>query len=404
MIPAESTPVRRQNLPVLILFVASLLAAAVTFAGTLPAGGGGFEPPRQEGCLSEHERLRIRAMLADNVEVLRHLGKMPLTTEGGVSLSWPLAAAAGFTDPGYHGVSNFVDLDPAFPDSLLDYNCGERSYDLASGYNHSGIDYYTWPFWWYKMDHDQVEVVAAAPGTLIGKDDGNPDRSCSFGGTWNAAYVMHADGSKAWYGHLKNGSITSKPVGSAIAAGEYLGVAGSSGGSTNPHLHLEIRDSEDDVVEPYSGPCQTDPSWWAEQRPYYDSAVNLIATHDVPPVFPACPMTETPNFQDHFDPGATVHVALYFRDFLAGQVAELKMIMPDGTSWQEWDHSIADPPHYSGAYWRHLRSRLRVGRHQRVGASRTVGSSRSTWLQEEERKRLTSKTLYQVQSRHHAEG
>jgi hypothetical protein len=94
-----------------------------------------------------------------------------------------------------------------------------------------------------------------------------------------------------------------------------------------------------------------DPSWWAEQRPYYDSAVNMISTHDEPPVFPACPTTETPNFHKQFEPGATVHAALYYRDVLAGQVTDLKMIMPDGTPWQEWTHSFATPAHHSGAYW-----------------------------------------------------
>lgn len=325
--------------------------ATATFGATPPSASGGFETVEQVGCLSENERLRIRSMLDENLDYLSGIGQLPETTEGAVLLDWPLVPAAGLLDTGYHIVNNFVDLDPAFPDEVLDYNCGTRTYDRPSGYNHSGIDYVTWPFWWYKMDNDLIEIVAAESGTLIGKDDGNDDRSCSIGGSWNAAYVMHADGSTAWYGHMKDGSVTSKPIGSAIAAGEYLGIVGSSGSSTVPHLHLEVHDSEDNIVEPYTGPCQTDPSWWAEQRPYYDSAINLIATHDEIPVFPTCPMTETPNLETYFDPGDTVHVALYFRDFLAGQLVEMRMVMPDGNVWQTWEHSIADPPHLSGAYW-----------------------------------------------------
>lgn len=351
MIPAPSKPLRRPVLVVCTFFLAWLVFTPFAFAATPPTAGGSFDAPQQQGCLPEYERQRIRQMLDDNLDLLEHLGQLPEATEGGVTLSWPLASAEGVTDDGYHIVNNYVDLDPTFPDMLLDYNCGERTYDRPTGYNHSGIDYVTWPFWWYKMDHDEVEIVAAAPGTLIGKDDGNSDRSCSFGGSWNAAYVMHADGSTAWYGHMKNGTVTSKPVGSAIAEGEVLGIVGSSGSSTVPHLHLEVHDSDDNIVEPYTGPCQTDPSWWADQRPYYDSAINLIATHDEPPVFPACPMTETPNFETHFDPGAEVTVALYFRDFLAGQVVDMNMVMPDGNVWQNWQHSITDPPHLGGAYW-----------------------------------------------------
>lgn len=339
-----------------LLFFAVPASSAEVPTAMAPAGGGGIEAPAQQGsCVSDQERARIESMLDANKARLRELGTLPAADAalaGGVSLFWPLALADGLTDPGYHGVSNFVDLNPSFPDVLLDYNCGARTYDLGSGYNHQGIDYYTWPFWWYKMDNNHVEVVAAAPGILIGKDDGNSDRNCSFSGSsWNAAYVQHADGSEAWYGHLKNGSVTSKEIGSSIAVGEYLGIAGSSGSSTNPHLHLEIRDSGNGVVEPYTGACQGNASWWASQRDYYDSAVNLIATHDEPPVFPTCPTTETPNFADYFEPADTVHVALYFRDILANQVVDMKMIMPDGNTWQSWDFSFASPAHYSGAYW-----------------------------------------------------
>ena len=66
------------------------------------------------------------------------------------------------------------------------------------GYNHQGTDFFTWPFFWFEMANEQVHIVAAAPGTIIGKNDGNADQSCSTsGGNWNAVYVRHADGSTA---------------------------------------------------------------------------------------------------------------------------------------------------------------------------------------------------------------
>lgn len=340
------------------LAASSAIAVALVAPGTAlgqpsvePSASGVVEIQRHGECLSEAERGRIRSMLDRNISQLRAEGRLPPSSPETTALDWPLAAV-GLANPGYHAVSNFVDLDSAYPDELLDYSCGERSYDTTGGYNHSGIDYYLWPFWWYKMDHDQVAAVAAAPGTIVGKDDGRPDRSCSFGpGGWNAVYVMHADGSEAWYGHLQNGSLTTKMVGSPVAAGEFLGFIGSSGSSTNPHLHLEIRNSSDAVVEPHTGACQTDPSWWSSQRPYYDSRINLLATHSEPPEFPPCPQQEVPHFSTSFAPAATVHVAAYFRDLRANEVTDLKMIMPDGTPWQEWQHSITTPDHLSGAYW-----------------------------------------------------
>ena len=124
---------------------------------------------------------------------------------------------------------------------LQDWNCGDRTYDTNGGYNHQGIDIFTWPFSFNQMDNNHAIAVAAADGIIILKTNGNFDRSCTLNGnTWNAVYIQHSDGSQSWYGHLKNGSLTTKNVGDFIASGEYVGVVGSSGNSTGPHLHFEV--------------------------------------------------------------------------------------------------------------------------------------------------------------------
>src|SRR5688572_8221295 len=73
-------------------------------------------------------------------------------------LRWPLAAQPG---PGidWHGVSNFVDLDPAFPGGVRDFNCGTRSYDTTAGYNHNGVDFFIQPYPWTTMDDGTIDVV-----------------------------------------------------------------------------------------------------------------------------------------------------------------------------------------------------------------------------------------------------
>lgn len=336
-----------------VVFLITLLLGSTAWAqGYLePAGGGPAEVAQDQPCLNDFDRERIREELDRNIAQLQAEGRLPQRAPNTVALSWPLAPASGLADPGYHGTSNFVDLNSAFPNFLLDYNCGARTYDTSDGYNHSGIDYITWPFWWYKMDFNQVAIRAAAPGTIIGKDDGNFDRSCTFGGNWNAVYVQQADGSQAWYGHMKTGSLTSKPVGSSVAAGEYLGLVGSSGSSTNPHLHFEIHTNTGTIVEPHGGPCNSGTSWWSAQRPYYDSAVNLVATHSNPPELPPCPMREIPHFEDHFDPGATLITAFYYRDQRANEVSQYRIYRPNNTIWQSWSHSFPSPGHYIGSYW-----------------------------------------------------
>lgn len=337
--------------PVLALALLALPAAAQSFR--TPDSGGTPGPVEVRDELTEAHRAEIRRTLDANVADLRTRGLLPEATAAEVPLGWPLRAADGLMDPGVHGTSNFVDLDPANPGSILDYTCGARTYD-QTGYNHAGIDYFTWPFGWAKMDSSEVEVVAAADGVIIGKDGGRPDRSCQLNGTqWNAVYVQHADGSVAWYGHLKRGSLTTQPVGASVAAGEYLGVVGSSGNSTGPHLHFELYDAEGQIVEPHAGPCNdaTPTSWWIEQRPYYDSAINALYTHTIPPAFPSCPNTvDRPNLDDEFYPGESVITAAYYRDQLAGQATTYEVLRPDGSTFDMWTHA-SGATHYAASYW-----------------------------------------------------
>jgi hypothetical protein len=316
-------------------------------------GGGLYQNKQNFACLTQTEREEIKSLLRQNIQYLKEQGKITdQYTEEAVLFEWPIAQQ-GISDYGFHGISNFVDQDPAYPNYLLDYNCGNRTYDLETGYNHRGIDFFNWPFGWYKMDYDEVIVVAAAPGVIILKQDGNFDRNCGFGGSsWNAIYIRHTDGSVAWYGHMKNGSLTSKILGDSVSVGEYLGVVGSSGNSTAPHLHFENYNQSGELIEPFQGSCNAlnSTSWWNNQRQYYDSAINKLMTHSAPPVFPQCPSQEIINEKNHFVPGERVYTAAYYRDQLNTQVSRYTVYRPDGSAYSSWTHhSNAD--HYSASYW-----------------------------------------------------
>jgi murein DD-endopeptidase MepM/ murein hydrolase activator NlpD len=197
------------------------------------------------------------------------------------------------------------------------------------------------------MYGDEVQVVSAAAGTIVDKRDGNYDRNCTVGqgASWNAVYVRHGDGSVAWYGHLKNGSLTSKTVGSYVQAGEYLGIVGSSGGSLEPHLHFELYDASNHLIDAYEGACNSlnSQSWWASQRPYYDSAINLLMTGDAPVENQPCPNPTITHAADRFNPGDTVYFTAFYRDLLAGQVSQGAIYRPDGSVFQSWTYSNTTP-------------------------------------------------------------
>ncbi len=73
-------------------------------------------------------------------------------------------------------------------------------------------------------------VVAAAAGTV--------ERAGPAGTYGNLVVLRHADGSETRYAHL---SAISVQRGDRVAAGAPIGAVGSTGRSTGPHLHFEIR-------------------------------------------------------------------------------------------------------------------------------------------------------------------
>ena len=326
-------------------------SAAQDVAAHEPAGGGAPQDlPRDE--ITDEQRHVIQKEIFDNIAQLEAQGSLAPAFPQFVSLSWPVRKAPGLADFAVDAISNYVDHNPGFPGLVLDWNCGARTYDQSSGYNHKGIDIFTYPFTWKKMDNDQAEIVAAAAGTIVAKHDGNFDRSCGFNSNfWNAVYVRHADGSIAWYGHMKNGSLTPKPVGATVDAGEKLGIIGSSGNSTGPHLHFELFDASGKLQDPFQGPCNSMNafSWWSAQESYRTPRVNRLMTHSAGPVFPGCPNQETTNEKTHFRPGQVLTTAAYYRDQSLGQQTIFTILRPDGTAFATWSHN--SPNTYSVSYW-----------------------------------------------------
>jgi len=257
-------------------------------------------------------------------------------------LKWPLQLAEGFTDIGYHGISAFVDHNNNFPSSVEDYNCGTRSYDSSTGVNHRGTDIFLWPFAWSMMKEGRVDVIAAASGIVIGKLDGHTDTNCSGQDTtsWNAVYVRHNDGSIAWYGHLKSNSLTAVPVGGWVQQGDYLGKVGSSGASTGPHLHFEVYADEDlnFLIDPFEGNCNNTNTTtsWMDQRPYFDSGINRVSTHNAFPAISLCPEPAIISDATDFCEGDAVYFLVFLRDIVTGHTVHHQLIQPDGTVFTTW--------------------------------------------------------------------
>jgi murein DD-endopeptidase MepM/ murein hydrolase activator NlpD len=75
---------------------------------------------------------------------------------------------------------------------------------------------------------EPVQVTAGGKVTIAGRQRG-------YG---NVVYVDHGNGLSTRYGHLSQINVT---VGEVVARGQVIGLVGSTGRSTGPHLHYEVR-------------------------------------------------------------------------------------------------------------------------------------------------------------------
>lgn len=64
------------------------------------------------------------------------------------------------------------------------------------------------------------------------------------GAAGNYVLIRHANGEHSLYAHMRQGSVRVQ-VGDNVSAGAQIGAAGSSGNSTEPHLHFQIIDGPD---------------------------------------------------------------------------------------------------------------------------------------------------------------
>ena len=287
-------------------------------------------------CISEEEYKILDNECAKNSR---------LFAKHSTQLNWPLQAGNGLTDCSFYYISAHVDQDPAAT-NFKDYNCGTIAYD-----GHKGTDIAIGPFPFYKMDNNQVEVHAAAAGTIIAWHDGEFDRQCLGSGsnvTANSIVVQHADGSCALYWHMKSNSLTSKGVGQTVAAGEYLGVVGSSGSSSGPHLHFEVWSGSTSATynDPFSGSCNSlnASTWWANQKPYTESAIIKASVHTTDYIAPSCGTTESSNESTSYtipfqgaglSPGYAKFY-IFIRNETNGNIATMRILNPGGTVFNTW--------------------------------------------------------------------
>ncbi|HEV3233284.1 MAG TPA: peptidoglycan DD-metalloendopeptidase family protein [Candidatus Dormibacteraeota bacterium] len=86
--------------------------------------------------------------------------------------------------------------------------------------------------------HTGIDIAGPYGSTITATDGGIAYTYSSGSGYGNHVIIVHANGFTSLYGHMSGFAIGS---GTAVAKGQAIGYEGSTGFSTGPHLHFEIR-------------------------------------------------------------------------------------------------------------------------------------------------------------------
>lgn len=110
------------------------------------------------------------------------------------------------------------------------------------------------PFGGGDSEYHSGQDISAPKGTpVIAPADGTVTHAGWQSGYGNLVTIDHGNGLSTRYGHL---SKTEVVVGQEIKRGDLLGLVGSTGRSTGPHLHYEVRIGEVPVSPRYYLPAR----------------------------------------------------------------------------------------------------------------------------------------------------
>ena len=101
----------------------------------------------------------------------------------------------------------------------------------------------------YQSTHTGLDIGASHGATIVASDGGTVTTAGVKGGYGNCVMIDHGNGYYTLYGHMSSIAVS---VGQSVSKGDTVGYVGSTGVSTGPHCHFEIR---------VNGVC-TDPAPW----------------------------------------------------------------------------------------------------------------------------------------------
>ena len=101
----------------------------------------------------------------------------------------------------------------------------------------------------WSSNHTGLDFAAASGTPIIAVANGVITKTGYAGAYGNQTVQTLEDGTEIWYCHQTDDRrhASARPV----IGGQQIGTVGSTGNSTGPHLHLEVRPGGGDPVDPY---------------------------------------------------------------------------------------------------------------------------------------------------------
>jgi murein DD-endopeptidase MepM/ murein hydrolase activator NlpD len=128
-------------------------------------------------------------------------------------------------------------------------NANQWSLPVAAGVYHLTAGFGDGGGYWSSGYHTGLDFAAPSGTPIMAVANGVVTSAGYEGAYGNQTIVTLEDGTEIWYCHQTSYAVS---VGDNVVAGEVIGYVGSTGNTTGPHLHLEVRPGGGDPVDPYA--------------------------------------------------------------------------------------------------------------------------------------------------------
>jgi murein DD-endopeptidase MepM/ murein hydrolase activator NlpD len=184
---------------------------------------------------ADYER-RIDALNAENARIAALLQEYQAALERQQAAAASAAAAAASAAAAEAAANQGA---PASDEAgLSDRPGGALLWPLPGATVTSGYGYRIHPIYGTRRLHTGLDMGGAMGAEILAAADGAVVLAGVNGGYGNCVVIYHGGGMSTLYGHQSRVGVS---VGDRVTQGQVIGYVGSTGVSTGPHLHFEVR-------------------------------------------------------------------------------------------------------------------------------------------------------------------